>query len=128
MAKGKTRVVYVGGKPHRWNGYHWTMGDDAEFIEATKPRGFAPAYYEGGFRMVIGGAPIRMAAHVKDWSPWMKRALGRGTQVDGLGDAYEWKADHELRRQLDLLFPGAEARREARRAANENAGEDSAAA
>ena len=64
-----------------WRPKWWgTLGNDKEFVEATKPRtAFKTAYYEGGHRMVFDGVPIRVAAHVKDWAPWMKRALGKGT-------------------------------------------------
>lgn len=59
--------------------YNW-YEDDAEYLEAIKPRDtFKAAYYENGYRMVIDGTPIKLAAHVRDWSRWMKAALCKGT-------------------------------------------------
>ena len=45
---------------------------------------YAEAYYEGGFRMVIDGVPIRMAAHVKNWKATNRAALCQGSDLFGL--------------------------------------------
>lgn len=61
----------------KWYGQ---LGNDAEYREATKPRtAFKAAYYEGGHRLTIGGVPIRLAGHVKDWPARAKSVLGKGT-------------------------------------------------
>lgn len=70
-----------------WRPKWWgELGNDPEFIEATKPRtAFKAAYYAGGHRMMRGGVPCRVAAQVADWAPWMKRAIAR----EGLGTRKE---------------------------------------
>jgi hypothetical protein len=78
----------------KWYG---ELGNDKEYCEAVKPRtAFKSKYYEGGHRMVIDGVPVRVAAHVKSWSPWMKRAIGRGTP--------SWRDNEETARQMKILF------------------------
>lgn len=67
-------------RPKWWN----QLGNDAECREATKPRGVKLSYYEGGHRMVIGGVPIRVAAHVKGWKPGNRAALCQGFDRYGL--------------------------------------------
>lgn len=69
---------------------------------APPTRSYNKAYYEGGYRMVIDGVPIRLAAHVKSWPARAKAALGKGT----LG----YKEQQELERQamaLGLVKPPA---------------------
>lgn len=57
------------------------LGNDPEFIEATKPRdAYKAAYYAGGYRTVKDGIPCRLAGYVADWAPWMRRALFRGRE------------------------------------------------
>ncbi len=81
-------------RPSWWN----ELGNDKEFIEATRPRtSFKQSYYENGHRMIVDGIPVRVAAYVKGWAPWMKRALFKGT--GGSKEAAEIEA------QLPRLFP-----------------------
>ena len=76
----------------KWYG---TLGNDPEFIEATKPRtAFKQAYYDGGFRMIKDGIPCRLAGYVANWAPWMRRALFCG---------YTSYHDKEVERQAKLL-------------------------
>lgn len=70
-----------------WRPKWWgELGNDAEFREATKPRGFKGAYYAGGYRLTIDGVPIRLAAHVKGWKPGNKAALCKGFHPG----TYDW--------------------------------------
>lgn len=58
------------------------------------------AYYDGGFRMVIDGCPIRVAAHVKEWKPRARAMLGRGT-----AGRQEQQALEQQARLLGLVAP-----------------------
>ena len=104
---GGKRVMRDGApcKVASWVG---ELGNDKEFIEATRPRTeYKKAYYEGGYRMIFDGVPCRMSAHVADWAPWMRRALNRG--ADNRKDAAETE------RQWFILCPAAKAASEARK-------------
>lgn len=103
--KTTRKDYYAGGKRGSeggvpiWRPKWWgELGNDKEFREATKPRtAFKAAYYEGGHRMTIDGIPVRVAAYVKDWAPWMKRAI-----CSGIENAKEAR---ETERQIAILFP-----------------------
>lgn len=69
----------------------------------TPRKTYKKAYYEGGFRMVIDGCPIRVAAHVKDWPARAKAMLGRGSQTRQEEKDLEW--------QIERLFPNHVPRR-----------------
>ena len=97
---GAARDYYKGGKRVMRDGApcevaSWVgeLGNDKEFIEATRPRTeYKKAYYEGGYRMIFDGVPCRLSAHVKDWAPWMRRALGRGYMPRGIGEDVDFRA------------------------------------
>lgn len=72
--------VSIDGVPCKVPAWWGQLGNDAEYREATKPRtAFKASYYQGGTRLTIGGVPTRLAGYVKDWSPRLKSALGKGT-------------------------------------------------
>jgi hypothetical protein len=82
------RSYYAGGKKGSLDGvpiwrpkWYGELGNDAEYRDAIKPRGFKASYYDGGHRLTIGGVPIRLAGHVKDWPARAKRALGKGSET-----------------------------------------------
>lgn len=99
------RDYYSGGKHGTMDGvpiwrpkWYGELGNDAEFREATKPRtAFKAAYYDGGHRITQDGIPVRLAAYVKDWAPWMKRALGNGVETP--------KEAKLTEAQMEILFP-----------------------
>ena len=82
-----------------WRPKWWgELGNDAEYREATKPRtAFKAAYYAGGHRMTIDGTPVRVAAYVKDWAPWMKRAIGKTGETK--------QEAQQLQAQMEILWP-----------------------
>ena len=87
-----------GGIPIWRPKWYGELGNDAEYREAIKPRtAFKAAYYQGGHRMSVDGIPVRVAAYVKDWSAWMKRAIGSGAESA--------KEMQERERQMEILFP-----------------------
>lgn len=96
---------YTGGKRGTFDGapiwrpkWWGELGNDAEFREATRPRtAFKAEYYDGGYRKIIDGVPVRLASQVADWSPWMKAALGKGTEDRKEGALVE--------KQAEVLFP-----------------------
>jgi hypothetical protein len=64
------------------------------------------AWAQSHYRIVIGGVPCYFAPYVKDWAPWMKRALCRGTLVSGCrANAAQRREAQEFDRQAKLLFP-----------------------
>jgi hypothetical protein len=101
-----TAAYYANGKRGTmdgcpiWRPAWWgTLGNDAEFREATKPRtAFKAAYYKGGHRLTIDGAPCRVAGNVANWAPWMRRALGRGTMTT--------REENECKAQITILLGG----------------------
>ncbi len=81
---------------------YWRAHPDRSLGPVTWPvlefkRGWNKAYYEGGYRMVIGGEPIRVAAHVASWSARARAMLGGGTAGS--------KETEKLGKQMDKLFP-----------------------
>lgn len=77
----------------KWYG---ELGNDAEYREAVKPRPPKMGYYQDGVRRVIGGVPVRLAGHVKEWPARAVSALGKGSPT--------WKEQAELERQAAVLF------------------------
>lgn len=86
-----------GGVPV-WRPAWWDeLGNDAEYKEAVRPRtAFKAPYYADGHRMIINGIPTRVSAHVKDWAPWMRRVLYKGSATG--------KENAELKIQIKMLF------------------------
>ncbi len=94
--------ILIGGVPCKVAPWVGELGNDSEYREAVRPRDeYKATYYEGGFRVVRDGIPCRMAGYVADWSPWMKRALLKGTAGS--------KESEETKRQMARLAK-AEAR------------------
>lgn len=92
-----SKTVMLDGAPCVVASFIGELGHDREYYEATKPRtAFKAAYYKGGYRMLRDGIPVRMAAYVADWAPWMRRALLRGSETH--------KENLELKKQMKILF------------------------
>lgn len=99
-----SKSYYEGGKRGQLDGvpiwrpsWFGELGNDREFIEATKPRtAFKAAYYDGGHRMVVAGIPVRLSAYVKGWRPATKAMLLKGSQTP--------KEQEEIKAQLAILF------------------------
>lgn len=95
-SSGKRAVI--NGAPCWVPAWWGELGNDAEYREATKPRtAYKTRYYAGGHRIMVDGVPIRVVEHVKTWSPWMKKAIGKGSITP--------REDLEVKAQTAKLFP-----------------------
>lgn len=73
--------VEINGAPCRVPEWFGEVGKGPELTEAERPRGFKAAYYVGGHRMVIEGAPVRMAEHVKKWKAANKAGVYKSVSI-----------------------------------------------
>ncbi len=103
--KGGKKLI-IDGVPCKVASWVGELGNDREFLEATRPRSgqYKKAYYDGGLRVIVDGIPCRVSAHVKEWSRWMKAALLKGTRSTE-------KEAQEIEAQMEILFPAYVPRR-----------------
>lgn len=77
---------------------HYKRNDNGVPLPRHPSSSYFKPYYDGGHRMVIDGVPIRVAAHVADWTARARGMLGRGSQTAKEAAAIE--------AQMPKLFPG----------------------
>lgn len=102
-----SKRVMIDGVPCKVASWVGELGNDKEFLAATRPAHlkFKKAYYEGGIRMIVGGIPVRMSAHIKGWKASTKAMLLKGSSTS--------KEQDEIKAQMEILFPAEELQRAA---------------